>query len=87
MIIAKGGPSEMPPRPGLKVSARMNGKERAPDVLLDARDQLIAVWYGLTGARATVTAAPYLMQPQAVALRSQAPVTLRRVVEMRTNKK
>lgn len=87
MVIAKAGPSEMSPRPGLKVSARTSGKERAPDVLLDARDQLIAVWYGLAGSRATVTAAPYLVQPQAVALRSQAPVTLRRAVETRTNKK
>ncbi|HYC90624.1 MAG TPA: hypothetical protein VEO54_15515 [Thermoanaerobaculia bacterium] len=81
MVVAKHGPSEKAPRPGLKVSAHSGGKDRAPDVLLDGRDQLIAVWYGLTGARATVTASPYFVQPQAVALRSHAPVTLRRTYD------
>lgn len=80
LVIAKAQ-SEIEPRRDIEVVLHTNGSggaaQRKPDVLLDARDELVAIWYGLAASRVELVARPFWPKPRAVILQNAKVTTVR----------
>jgi|GEM_PF-2666311 len=81
LVINKVGPSEMSPRAGLQVVARSGEMSFPPDVLLDSRDDLVAVWYGRAERRIQISAPPLMPEERTVLITPGQVTTLRESVE------